>query len=191
MESAELIRIMEENIIPKHGVVDLKKVERILRERKVEIAETLLTFCGDNETGPYFSYCSLHLLFSLAQRGELSENQAEKLLHLAANERRFDIYADAECHKAIDYLGYGQQKYANVLVKFLEKLFYEKKVYDWRWIGYAIVSSLVGGRITFQMSSELAYRVIQEAENEENPRRRDQLIFLSGRLAENQKLYLN
>ena len=190
MPEAELIAIMRTNMDPQYqGVVRLPDVENDLIQRKVNVAETLLTFCQNTKAENFLIYSAACLLKSLLMRGKLSESQAGKLLDIAEHEHHyFGFCADGECYKVM-YEMIHQPYAAPVLTAFIQKLFQEKSRDDWRWIGYCALSSLLGKGIRFQLPRKLAEEIVREAGNEKDPGRRDQLLIISGQLIENQKLF--
>lgn len=181
METSEIIDIMEANFNTEHGVINLRQVEKELREKRADVAKCLLDFCQSPEVSNFFAYSALGLLYSLAIRGQLSKPQAENLLRITEDEKRFGLYADGECYKSINAL--TQQKYANILIKFAKRILREKRMPDWRWSAFYVLGMLMVKKIKVKASPQFVKNLFTEAEKEENGSRRSQLIEIAEKFA--------
>ena len=169
-----------------YGIYDF---EQALREPNVNVVDALLTFIVQKiERSDLFQWRIVdrltNVLISQSHQQELTEEQAERFLSLIEKGQNI-FYDDDKLYQVINCL--DTQKYTAVLMKFVEKLVREKQRQDWCWIAYAVIGRSLGNR--FQFPRELVGELVIEALKEKDPHRRNQMIFLSGRLAENQKLY--
>ena len=187
--SDELTRIMEDSMAKSRNnyYVNMQEIVRELNVRGIDVGESFLRFCEDATAYHYFGFRTLRYLNELASSGELSETQAERLLAIAEKEP-YGIYNDAECLGCIYHLGH-RRIYKDVLLKFAERQFKEKKCREWRWNAFIALGQLLKPGTVLQLSKEFLQEIAREAEKEHDERRRNQLIFLAGRLWENQKLY--
>lgn len=185
--SDELMQMIQGNYNPEHGVVNMRSVINALKERGADAVESLLNLYEKRDCPVNMRFSAFVGLMALTASAELSESQAERLA--ATEDGLCGFCGDAEyLYRFMNALG-SSQKYAFLLVKLAEKFFQEKKHPEWRWLGFYALSTLLGNKRTFQLTRSFLSTIELEAMKEEDKLQRNQLIFLAGRVWENQKMY--
>ena len=170
MTSSSLIELLMSNVSEPYGLVNVQAVIDELTAHKIDPAVALTDLFRDPEASAWHFYALVGMR-SLALHRRLKQKHADTLLRMT---EALAPYADTdEYFKTISVLACSRET-APVLVKFVRQTLEKKNIQDWRWLAFFAVGSILEKK-TASIPRELVKKLLDEAPNEPEPQRREQL----------------
>lgn len=163
-----LLNLLKSNVDLTHGVINVRAVVTELDNQKKDPAEEFIRLFSDPESSAWRFYAMVGMR-SLADRGRLKKEQAQKLLEMTETLVQARMSME-EYYKTISALA-STKETALVLVDFVQQKLEKKEPPQWRWLAFVAAGDLLQTR-KVAIPSTVVKKLLEEVPNEPEPQQK-------------------